>query len=293
MEILNNVLSGNANMQAIKNQLFDVVKVPLITNLEGFEAPNNFGMYKAEGGNCLGVVGKDYTPTPSKLLFEQFEDCLYDTDADFNKVKYLELKEGRKIVFEAPIKNMGFRNMVGKEDELIVKVNLSTGYDGLTKTSLFVSVYRLICSNGMKAWNTEFNVAFKNTQGNVGKASSLCADVAKAIDSTERYGDLIKQLNKTEVSVADTQEFLKRVLGYNNSMLDEVSTRGRNILDAVQESIAIEFSRTGATAWGLVNGITHYTNHVVNTKEDRDSYLLVGSGMKLNDTAQRVALSLI
>lgn len=291
MEILSNIASGNANIESIKGKLFDVVKVPLITGLEGFENPDSFGVYRATGGQALGSVGKDFTPTQPKLLFDEFENCLYQTDANFNDVTYLELKGGKKIVFEAPIKKMGFTNLRGQEDEMIVKINLATGFDGLTKTSLFISCFRLVCSNGMKAWRTEFAVSFKNTKGNVGKASSLCNDIAKATDSINDFEEYIKQLNRTSVDKAKVEEFLMKTIGYNNSLKEELGTRKQNILDLVQESIELEFSRTGATLWGLVNGITHYTNHVAKT-DDRNDYVLVGGGLKLNDLAQKVALEM-
>jgi hypothetical protein len=291
MEILSSISSGNANMENIKGQLFDVIKTPLITGLEGFENPNSFGVYRATGGQALGTVGNDYTPTQPKLLFEDFGNCLYQTDCDFNDVKYLELKGGRKIVFEAPIKTIGFTNLRGQEDEMIVKINLSTGFDGLTKTSLFISCYRMVCANGMKAWRTEFAVSFKNTKGNVGKASSLCYDIAKATDSINDFEAYIKQLNSVSVNQAKVEEFLNRTLGYSDSLKEELGTRKQNILNLVQESIELEFSRTGSTLWGLVNGITHYTNHVAKT-EDRNDYLLVGGGLKLNDLAQKVALEM-
>ena len=95
MEILSNLVSGNANMESIKGKLFDVVKVPLITGLDGFENPDTFGIYRATGGQPLGSVGKDYTPTQPKLLFDEFESCLYQTDADFNDVTYLEFVPDR------------------------------------------------------------------------------------------------------------------------------------------------------------------------------------------------------
>jgi hypothetical protein len=82
-----------------------------------------------------------------------------------------------------------------------------------------------------------------------------------------------------------------KTIGYNEAIRSELGTAKQNILNNVQESIALEFSRTGSTLWGLVNGITHYTNHVART-DDRNDYLLVGGGLKLNDTAQKVALEM-
>jgi len=291
MEILKDLHNGNKNIEAIKTQLFDVVKVPLVTNLEGFTNPDSFATYRKDGGVPLGVVGKDFTPTQPKLLFDEFENCLYDTDAKMQDVKYMELKGGKKIVFEAPIKTIGFKNLKGEQDEMIVKLNLSTGFDGLTKTSLFISCYRMVCANGMKAWRTEFAVSFKNTKGNVGKASSLCYDVAKATDQINDFEAYLRKLDKVQVNQSKVDEFLMKTIGYNEAIRSELGTAKQNILNNVQESIALEFSRTGSTLWGLVNGITHYTNHVART-DDRNDYLLVGGGLKLNDTAQKVALEM-
>jgi hypothetical protein len=291
MDILSDLQGGNANIEAIKGQLFDVVKIPLITGVERFTNPDSFATYRTEGGAPLGVVGKDFTPTQPKLLFNEFENCLYDTDARMQDVKYLELKGGKKIVFEAPIKTIGFKNLKGEQDEMIVKINLATGFDGLTKTSLFISCYRMVCANGMKAWRTEFAVSFKNTKGNVGKASSLCYDIAKATDQINDFEAYIQQLNRTSVDKARVEEFLFKTIGYNEAIRSELGTAKQNILNAVQESIELEFSRTGSTLWGLVNGITHYTNHVART-DDRNDYLLVGGGLKLNDLAQKVALEM-
>jgi hypothetical protein len=268
-----------------------VVKIPLITNLEGFENPDSYSTYRSTGGQPLGVVGKDFTPTQPKLLFDEFENCLYDTDAKMKDVKYMELKGGRKIIFEAPIKTLGFKNLKGEDDEMIVKINLATGFDGLTKTSLFISCFRMVCSNGMKAWQTEFSISFKNTKGNIGKASSLCYDIARATDQINDFEAYIKQLNRTSVGKAKVDEFLFKTLGYNEALRSEIGTAKQNTLNAVQESIELEFSRTGSTLWGLVNGITHYTNHVAKT-DNRNDYILVGGGLKLNDLAQKTALEM-
>jgi hypothetical protein len=291
MNILSDLQGGNANIEAIKSKLFDVVKIPLITNLEGFENPDSYSTYRSTGGQPLGVVGKDFTPTQPKLLFDEFENCLYDTDAKMKDVKYMELKGGRKIIFEAPIKTLGFKNLKGEDDEMIVKINLATGFDGLTKTSLFISCFRMVCSNGMKAWQTEFSISFKNTKGNIGKASSLCYDIARATDQINDFEAYIKQLNRTSVDKAKVDEFLFKTLGYNEALRSEIGTAKQNTLNAVQESIELEFSRTGSTLWGLVNGITHYTNHVAKT-DNRNDYILVGGGLKLNDLAQKTALEM-
>jgi len=291
MEILQNLSNGNANIEAIKEQLFDVKLLQLHPNLEGFNSPKSFGVYKGTGGDALGVVGNVFEPTQPKLLFDAFETCLYDTDCDMSKVEYNTLKGDRKIIFKAPVKTMGFKNMQGKSDESIVYLNVQTGYDGKTSTTLYLSMYRMICENGMKGWATEFESKFKNTKNNVGRVNVLCDDVTKALMQVDTLEQGIKHLNTIEVKQNQIDEYLKKVVGYNQKDFNELNTNKRNILNAINSSIAIEFDRTGSTLWGLVNGITHYTNHVANTKNRLD-YLFNDSGMKLNDKAQNVAFAM-
>ncbi len=304
MDILTNLSKGNANVESIKSQLFEVTSVPLHTNIERFEAPTAFGIYKTEGGQPFGVLGKDYTPQQPTALFDSFVQCLTEnTSADLAAIKYHEMKGGAKIRFEVPVKTVEFTNLAGKKDENIISLNIQTGFDGNTATSLYLSMYRLVCLNGMKANVTEFKSSFKNTMGNVGKIQLLCNDVTKAIDSTGGLTDIITKLNSITIDTKRKNEFIKNVLGYNLEDKDQLTTRKKNILQSIEESIALEISRSGGNLWGLLNGVTHYTNHSVKTfdvtkqtKEDFDNvvnqYVFAETGEKLNNKAFNVALAM-
>ena len=70
------LLKGIATANQIESKLFDVVKLQLHPNIEGFISPNNYGLYKGTGGNALGVVGGAYEPTQPKLLSNGLLECL-------------------------------------------------------------------------------------------------------------------------------------------------------------------------------------------------------------------------
>lgn len=321
MEILKKITAGNDNIEAIRNQLFDVIMIPTpqpsvakvkrvidahnkvaidkqtpLINLDPefkpFDAPNSFTSYSSKGGQPLGSLGKDFVPTQPKFLLDNFETCLIDINADLSKLKYFTFKDNKKVCFRAPIREYSFINKAKVDDVTKMFMNIQTGFDGYTKTSMFISVERLICENGWKATRTEFTAAFKNTKGNFSKASALCDDVAKAVEHLEKYADIMKILNGVDVDTLDVDKFLLKTLGYNRKDLDEQTSAKKRIFNDINESIALEFGRTGSTLWGLVNGFTHYTNHVANTK-NLDDYIYVDRGAKLNDVAQRVAIEMI
>lgn len=270
------------NLIEIAENLFDVQKVQL-TAPEGFGAPEAFGMYRTTGGQCLGVVGNTYNPTQPATLFDNLIECLDGQDVDLSKLSYSEMKGGSKIKFTAPYKTVSFKNLRGQQDESIISINLQTGYDGLTKTSLFLSMFRLVCSNGMKANATEFSTSFKNTTGNAHKINNLCGDVAKSLNMYNDLESIILHLNGQPVKSSDITTFVQQLTGINPTDSD-TSTRSRNIYDQIMNSIEIEIQRTGASKWGLLNGVTYYTNHVAAT-ENRQEYILLEKGASLNNDA--------
>lgn len=304
MNILSKLNSENANVETIKSQLFEVQNVPLYTNIDKFTPPNAFGIYKTTGGEPFGVLGKDFTPQQPTALFDSFVQCLIDnTDADLSKVQYHEMKGGAKIRFSVPLKTMEFTNLRGQKDENIVSLNIQTGFDGYTATTLYLSMFRMVCTNGMKINTTEFKTKFKNTIGNVGKIQLLCDDVTKAMDKTDNLLELVDKLDKVEITTKRKNEFIKKVLGYNLEDKDQLTTRKRNILQSIEDSIALEISLSGGNLWGLVNGITRYTNHEVKTFDQskmtmdefntvKDTYIYAETGEKTNAKALQIAMEM-
>lgn len=280
-----------SNLELISSKIFDVEKIQLKPSIDGYDTPESFGVYNTTTKKCLGVVGSQYSPTQPAELMSNFIDCLDANNVDFENLKYTELKGGSKVLFSSPYKTISFKNIRGVEDESIISINLQTGYDGLTKTSLYLSMYRLICTNGMKANRTEFTTSFKNTSGNKHKINNICADVAKSINMFNDLESMILHLNSVSVNQLAVKNFLHELTGTNIDKKSEESTRALNIYNDMLRSIDIEFKRTGASAWGLLNGITYYTNHVANA-ENRQDYILVDKGETLNRKAQELVLKL-
>lgn len=306
MDILTDLSKGNANIEAIRAQLFNVITLPLYPPAKAgiesefdiapdakFNRPTSFGNWKDSGGDCLGVLGKDWKPTQPSMLLDAFEGCLIDSGLDLATLQYQELKGGRKVRFSIDLAETKFKNSAKVGDVLAKKLVLQTGFDGFTATSFMIETEVLKCTNGMTGLGTEASVKFKNTKHNVGKIAIACDDIAQMIQKAEDFGELMKQYDKTAITSKDVDEFLKATIGYSRKERDELGKVKTERLDQIQEALEIELGRNGKTAWGLLNAMTYATNHIWTTEEAQLDYLTAGAGLRTNNKAQKFLNELV
>jgi hypothetical protein len=256
MELLKNITSSNMNnFETLLESCFDVQKIQLTTDYSDFNNPNAYGIYKKDGGNCLGVVGSNFTPVQPKII----ANSLLDLDVDFSSIKFETMKNESKFRFDIPLKeNISFVNKFGKEDTTNLKICLQSGFDGKTKTSLFIYTERLVCLNGAKANFTEYSVNFKNVKGNQGKLLGLVHGFEKVKNDIKKLNDFYISLNKVEINEEVKNQYLKDVLNLDK---DNLTGKNKKIYSDVMESFELEIDRTGNTLFGMFNGLTHYVNH--------------------------------
>lgn len=293
MSYLENLENEFNNIDNVANKVFNVNKVQLKATESNLDLPNAYGIYKETGGRCLGVVGKDFVPTQPKIILDMLTESLYQNNiGDVTKLTFKELKGGSKILFSMPLKQISFKNIRGLDDVSDLVLNFQTGFDGTTKNTMFLSMYRLVCTNGMKVMSTEFSTSFKNTSNNQGKLISLTPDILRTVGEVDNLKDILKRMNQVQVNQAQVDDYLTRVTGYTKEK--ELSTKAKNILDNLIESIEREFKDSGSNVWGLLNGVTRYTNHVQqNRSNDKLSHLFVDGGAKLNAKAEKEAILML
>jgi len=306
MDILTDLSKGNAHVEAIRAQLFNVVTLPLyppalkgiqaehdVSDDAKFNRPTSYGNWKHTGGDCLGVLGKDWLPTQPTMLLDAFETCLIDSGLDLSTLEYNELKGGKKVRFSIDLGEVKFKNNAKVGDVLERKLVLQTGFDGFTATSFMIETKVLKCLNGMTGFGTEASIKFKNTKHNVGKIAIACEDIAQMVQKADDFGSLMKQYDKTAVTAKDVDNFLTATLGYNRKQRDELGKVKNERLDDIQNALDIELSRNGKTAWGLLNAMTYATNHIWTTEEAQLDYLTTGAGLRTNNKAQKFLNELV
>ena len=173
-----------------------------------------------------------------------------------------------------------------KGDTLETSLEFRTGFDGKTKMSLGFYSLRLWCSNGAKNWQKDVDLAMKNTTGNQAKLLTFTNEIIKVIDMTQNHIALLNTAALKSVTQAQIDAFISELTGYNVAEYKDLTTRKRNILDAINGAVAIEMQNTGANLFSLLQGVTRYTTHNLAGGQMED--ILYARANDLNTTAHRL-----
>jgi hypothetical protein len=284
----------NEIIENIRTTMIQPKKIQLHSGMEGFDSPEAFGMYRHTGGKPLGVVGKVFQPMDLNVLLDSIvlsvHECC-DTKINMSKLTYNEYKGGSKIVFELPIsENKEIKNSPMVGDMVYSSLMVTTGFDGLTKTSVSFIAYRLWCANGAMR-KSAIDVSFKNTINNQAKVFYLCNELITCIKDVESYIEQLGIFVKKTVKQSEIDKYLTKVTGYNVKDYIDLTTRKRNILDRINESVAIEMENTGNNLFSLYNGITRYTTHELAKGEKEE--LLYSNANKINVSALEEAMIML
>lgn len=287
---MKNVANGMGNVQKIENQLFDVEMKPLIVADPNFSVVDWYGVFKSVGGNQLGVVGNRFAPTQPRAVFMAFCDAILEYGLDTAKMRYTEVKNGEIVRFSIDLEPISYVNLRKQNDVTIPTLNLQIGLNGKVPTSMFLTTLRLVCTNGAKKSFTEFATSFKNVKGNQGKIVGMFNDVVRCMGEVDKVSELYQVMNKVEINQDSVNTYLKRIANIDMAKYGEYNKQKQATIDLINNSIELEIGRTGATLFGFYNGITHYANHSINTK-DTDS-IITGVGSRMINKVENLMLEL-
>lgn len=298
--ILDSVANEMDNVNAIRERLFSVIDIqvprPPIKGIEKelIDEPDTKIIY-TDKGKFLGHVGRIY----ESIQPVQFLDSLIGTidgcesNLDLSKLEYRELKQGKMIQFKLPLDIVSFKNNRGKMDEIALFLLFETGFGGASCSDMGLFSKRFICSNGTRIIESETELKVKHTEKMNQKVMLYCNELLQTIAKVAETSKIWKQMDSVQVDTQTVENFARLIAGVKKDETKEnMSTRKANILNQVNEAIAQEFQVTGTTVWGLLNGATRYTNHFASGSQDED-YILVNSGAKINELAQREAIALL
>jgi hypothetical protein len=298
-----------ANIANIQDQFFTVEKIamlPSFINIGGVELKNPtdmYGIYDTTNGKLLSQksMGKDFLPMQQQEFLDNILSTIHEfgADLDLETLQFKTWSEGAKIEFSVKMHPISFKNDKGLNDITNMFMTFSTSYDGSKSNRISIFTERLVCLNGMTALKLSGELKGRNTLGGKTKILSYAREVAYIFNSGEEFRTKMIALDSIKVTKEQIENFKKDLLGYNTASLlasDEKNvTRRMTILETLETAIALEFERTGITAFGLLQGATYYTNHLANSskKISNDEYIRNFQGAKTNDKAQELVFAML
>lgn len=309
MDILSNVAKAQANVESIENQLFDVVDftvpTPKATDLQihpGTEIEEcPVQVVYDSNGRFLGQVKDKYESIQPRDFLETVLNSSRDcgSDLDLSRMTYCEMKDGKLINFRIPSEMVVFKNRTGSTEEIELFLNFETGFGGNGSTQIGIYSHRFRCENGMLVKDAEVELIAKHTKRMNAKVMLWCDEINKVIAKQKEVSQVWQALDRVDISDEQIDQFLKKTIGLPKehtmaeilSSSDIISTRKMNILTEFKSSLEIELARTGKSAYGLIQGVTHYTNH--SASGAGNEYISAARGKTLNDQVQQFAMSLV
>lgn len=290
MQILEQIEVQNNKVEELRTKLPEIKKIQLHSGVEGFNSPNNYGIYKSTGGDCLGVSKGSYTPVNLSMFLDVIVNSITESNLDVNvdQIEYKEYKGGKKVTFSIPLKKYEIETPM-KGDILESKLLFTTGFDVNTKSSLGFSTLRVWCSNGAKSWKSDYALSYKNTKNNVDKYMLFTEQIIKTVTDVEEYVKFLGNLSKKSITQSQLDDFYMNMFGVNRNNYHEAHKRSQNIFDRINQAVAIEQQNTGNNAFSLLQGITRYTSHELAEVEE-DIYF--GNAAVINQQAHQLIYSL-
>tara|TARA_Y100001937_G_scaffold71670_1_gene97533 strand:+ start:188 stop:1057 length:870 start_codon:yes stop_codon:yes gene_type:complete len=268
---------------------WEVEKVPLVheSNNSMFMDSGYYGIRRKDNQEILGVCTKQYQETQNEQMIERAMQIADQVNFDYKFSKAFAVNGGRKIFAEFEVPTTRIAESTGYKKYIYV-VDSNDGSIGL---SYGISNTVLSCANQLYLFASKGNTVKHTKNINInadeiaGRLHEKLMDFDRAIDYSKNRSiddstvrELVRRVMKLPVYIHSEE--------YNDDKI--VSKKTKNKVDKLLDCIAKETTEKGDTGWGLLNGVTYYTNHVLQNKE-RDPHgiekLLFSNANKINKIA--------
>lgn len=258
--------------------------------------PEQKVLYRSDTKTPLSVVSSRYQVVQPREILEFYRDLTEVGGFELETAGVL--KDGKKLWALA---RTGQSVSLKGHDEVNGYLLLATACDGtLATTAQFTSV-RVVCNNTLQ-------IALGDSAGavKVGHRSQFDAQAVKrqlgiAISSWDGFMTRMKALADRKVTDSVAETFMRRVLTYQaggpNTQAPVTNDRA---IKAVHELYAgrgkgATLSSASGTAWGLVNSVTEFVDHLRRARSDdnRRDAAWFGTGATLKQRAWDEAMKLI
>jgi len=250
-----------------------------------------------DNGSSIAVMKDSYNPMTTKQFTETAEEVAEKFGTTVKE--YQDWDTGKKENMSNPLITAQMEiseplSIGGSKIE--GKLTLGVGFNGNRSFFIGHTNTYLRCTN-------EFHSIVKDFTSRLTKNNMVrVADIIQNIETYREYEaklyENFKKFEKVPVSEGIISELMARLLKLNDEermmtpkeLEEHLSTQKLNKKDAIMASVRTEMAELGDNAWGLLNGVTHFTTHVMSGNEISGMF---GAKKEANHIAYDLGLELL
>lgn len=275
---------------------FNIEKVEL-ADIRHNRVSGFFGLFHSETNECLATVKKDYRVTQTEEIVALVLTAI-SVFGNLRVVKAGSINGGRKVFIQLEIEGTSFVN--GERIKRYLTVIDSN--DKSHCLSIGIGDLTVSCMN-------QFNYFYAKGDFKLCHASTLEAKLEKmpmlisaAIEQSTLQIGTYQKMSETDVTSDEIHKLVKLVLGYDKvfTSVEDLAKKSKKSIEKMEslyDCIGKEMNEKGFSVYGLFNGITYFTTHVLKSNLKRDNSqnetLLVGAAHVMNQKAFNYCLALI
>lgn len=253
-------------------------------------------IYRSDTGAELGIASDRYKIVQPREVIEFFRDLTEENGMTMETAGCLD---GGKRIWALARTGEEFRLM--GQDEVKAYVLLATSYDGSMATQAQFTSVRVVCHNTLTiATKSDAKGAVRVPHSTEFNGHKVKLEMGLLNDSWATFQAGAELLSTVKVSDRDKVDFIIKLMATEAEQKDpdSISTRKRNIIADILarangKGMGSNFKAADGTAWGLVNAITEYVDHVQgNSAATRFNSAQFGQGANLKRQAWTNAIAL-
>lgn len=237
---------------------WDVTKEKLFLE-DGSEVKSHRAIVRDDNEKVISVMKKSYNPLRNEEFIERIEKI--KEISGFELEGYSTFRDGVKVI--ANLKNNGDTIRIGGH-RLDNYMTIGNGHDGSSSFFIGASTEYIWCQNQFGQISKMAKIRHTKNAGE--KLEELYVYLDYFFNKRDKMVETFNRFGDVRISEEMTENMVNFVLGIDEK--EEVSERRLKRVNKLRASIVTDVNGLGDNLWGLFNGVTRFTTHEMNSKND-------------------------
>lgn len=282
-------------MKNFKNAFgWDIKQTPIFDS-QGNVINNYKQITRDDDNSTIAVMKKSFVPMTTAEFTDTVERISKQVGADIAGYEDWNLGKNsgsRKHIITAQLRLTNEVQIAGSRMDGFMTIGC--GMDG--KKSFFIAHSQefLRCTNQFSQLVNEFTSRL--TKNNMLRVEDIVNNISLYKEYEKTLYNNMEKMLKVKIDESIIQECVARVAKLSQEeRLDKslISTQKLNKIDDIMASMRTEIADIGNNALGIMNGVTHYSTHIMNSRSDNYFGNLFGSKGEINKIGYDFCLELM